>query len=142
MQRGRFFRQNRKDESLDGISTSSQIAMSEKLAYVIATIFKYWLASHFLPRKPAGTVLLIVDSHTSHTNSVEVVEYCEEHNIICVCLLLFGLLKPSQKNSSISRPFTAQPGCAHYPHSSTVEDNPTPGRLLYDDISPVRKKVQ
>lgn len=70
-----FKGKNRKEEFLDGLPPGSQIAMSEKSAYVNATIFKDWLKSHFLPRKPAGKVLLIVDGHTSHTNLVEVLEF-------------------------------------------------------------------
>lgn len=40
----------------------------------------------FLPRKPAGKVLLIVDGHASHTNSVEVLEFSEANDIILFCL--------------------------------------------------------
>lgn len=80
-----FKGKNRKEEFLDGMPPGSQISIAEKSAYVNASIFKDWLQSHFLPRKPAGTVLLIVDGHTSHTNSVEVLEFCEE-NIVLLCL--------------------------------------------------------
>lgn len=81
-----FKGKNRKEEFLDGMPPGSQIAMSEKSAYVNATIFKDWLEFHFLPRKPAGKVLLIVDGHTSHTNSVEVLEFSEANDIILLCL--------------------------------------------------------
>lgn len=81
-----FKGKNRKEEFLDGMPPGSQIAMSEKSAYVNASIFLNWLKFHFLPRKPAGTVLLVVDGHTSHTNSVEVLEFCEENNIVLLCL--------------------------------------------------------
>lgn len=81
-----FKGKNKKMEFLDGMPNGSNIAMGEKSAYVNASIFLDWLKNHFLPRKPAGTALLILDGHTSHTNSVEVLEFCEENNIILLCL--------------------------------------------------------
>lgn len=64
----------------------SAIVMNEKSAYINAVIFKKWLEEHFLPRKTAGTALIILDGHTSHTNSVEVLEFCEANEIILLCL--------------------------------------------------------
>lgn len=81
-----FKGKNKKEEFVDGMPAGSQIAMSEKSAYVNAAIFKDWLESHFMPRKPPGPVLLIVDGHTSHTNSVDVLEFCETNKIILLCL--------------------------------------------------------
>lgn len=77
---------NKKEEFADGMPPGSQIAMSEKSAYVNTVIFKHWLESHFLPRKPTGTVLLIVDGHTSHTNSVDMLDFCQDNKIILLCL--------------------------------------------------------
>lgn len=81
-----FKGKNKKEEFVDGMPPGSQIAMSEKSAYVNTAIFKDWFESHFMPRKPSGTVLLIVDGHTSHTNSVDVLEFCEKNKIILLCL--------------------------------------------------------
>lgn len=81
-----FKGKNKKDDYLDGMPAGSAIAMSQKSAYVNANIFKDWLENHFIPRKPAGTVLLILDGHTSHTNSVEVLEFCEANNVVLLCL--------------------------------------------------------
>ncbi|KAK9738146.1 DDE superfamily endonuclease [Popillia japonica] len=81
-----FKGKNRKAEFLDGMPPGSQISMSEKSAYVNAIILKDWLEFHVLPRNPAGKVLFIVDGHTSHTNSVEVLEFSEANDIILFCL--------------------------------------------------------
>lgn len=77
---------NLKECHKDGMPPGSAIVMNEKSAYINAVIFKKWLEEHFLPRKPAGTALIILDGHTSHTNSVEVLEFCEANEIILLCL--------------------------------------------------------
>lgn len=51
-----------------------------------ADIFFEWLRDHFLPRKPLGTVMLILDGHTSHSSSVHMLEFAEKNGIILVCL--------------------------------------------------------
>lgn len=73
-----FKGKNKKNEFADGMPPGSQITMSEKSSYINKDIFKEWLEIHFLPRKPSGIVLLIVDGHTSHTNSIDVLEFCEK----------------------------------------------------------------
>lgn len=64
----------------------SVVYMSQNSAYINATIFLKWLQSQFVPRKAQGTVLLILDGHTSHCNSVEVLEFAEANDIILLCL--------------------------------------------------------
>lgn len=81
-----FKGKNRKDEFSSGMPPGSYVAMSEKSAYINADIFLHWLKSHFLPRKPNGKVLLILDGHASHTNSISVLEFTEENDIILLCL--------------------------------------------------------
>lgn len=81
-----FKGKHKKLEYLDGMPNGSNMAMGEKSAYVNGPIFFDWLKNHFLLRKPTGSVLLILDGHTSHTNSVEVLEFCEENSIILLCL--------------------------------------------------------
>lgn len=77
-----FKGKNRKEEWLDGMPPGSDYAMSAKSAYVNSEIFKEWLTSHFIPRKPVGKVLLILDGHKSHTNDVLMLEFAEENDII------------------------------------------------------------
>ncbi|CAH1988292.1 unnamed protein product [Acanthoscelides obtectus] len=51
-----FKGKNKKKEFLEGMPPGYQISMSEKSAYINASIFKDCLEFHFLPRKPAGKV--------------------------------------------------------------------------------------
>lgn len=81
-----FKGKNIKREFSNGMPPGSVVRMSEKSAYVNAEIFFDWLKNHFLPRKPAGKVVLILDGHTSHCNLCEMLEFAEEHEIIMICL--------------------------------------------------------
>ncbi|CAH1961310.1 unnamed protein product [Acanthoscelides obtectus] len=77
---------NEKAEYRDGMPPGSIIFMSQKSAYVTTDIFLLWLRNHFAPRKPEGTVVLILDGHSSHCSSVDTLEFAEENNIILLCL--------------------------------------------------------
>lgn len=81
-----FKGKNKKEEFSDGMPPGSTITMSQRSAYVNADIFLDWLKTHFVPRKMPGKVLLILDGHTSHTTSVEMLEFSEEHDVILLCL--------------------------------------------------------
>lgn len=72
---------NKKQEWQDGMPPGSVLYMSQKSAYINAKIFFEWLKTHFLPRKPSGTVLLCLDGHTSHCNSVEMLEFAAANDI-------------------------------------------------------------
>lgn len=77
---------NKKQEWEDGLPPGSILFMSEKSAYINSKIFLQWLRLHFIPRKPQGKVLLILDGHASHVNSVEMLEFAESNEIIILCL--------------------------------------------------------
>ncbi|XP_060806689.1 uncharacterized protein LOC132903177 [Amyelois transitella] len=77
---------NKKQEWQDGMPPGSVLYMSQKSAYINTNIFFEWLKTHFLPRKPPGKVLLILDGHTSHCNSVEMLEFATDNDI---CLFTF-----------------------------------------------------
>lgn len=81
-----FKGKNAKPEYADGMPNGSKIFMNIKSAYVNCDIFYLWLKDVFVPRKPQGTVLLILDGHSSHCNSVQMLEFAEENNIILLCL--------------------------------------------------------
>nr|CAI5839177.1 unnamed protein product [Callosobruchus analis] len=66
-----------KKEYEDGMPPGAKVYMSEKSAYISATLFLRWLQSEFVSRKPKGPVVLILDGHASHCSSVEVLEYAE-----------------------------------------------------------------
>lgn len=77
---------NKKKEWEDNLPPGSVLYMSEKSAYINAALFFQWLRDHFIPRKPLGAVLLILDGHASHVNSVEMLEFAETHQVILLCL--------------------------------------------------------
>lgn len=77
---------NKKQEWEDALPPGSILFMSEKSAYINSKIFLQWLRLHFVPRKPQGKVLIILDGHASHVNSVEMLEFAESNGIILLCL--------------------------------------------------------
>lgn len=77
---------NKKSEFEDGMPPGSRIFMSEKSAYITSAIFLEWLKIHFMPRKPQGKVLLLLDGHSTHCNSVEMLEYANENEIILLSM--------------------------------------------------------
>lgn len=77
---------NKKPEFEDGMPPGSVLYMSQKSAYVNTTLFFDWLRMHFLPRKPVGTVALILDGYSSHCNSIEMLEFAQSENILLICL--------------------------------------------------------
>ncbi|KAB0804493.1 hypothetical protein PPYR_01463 [Photinus pyralis] len=77
---------NKKPEFTDNMAPGSILYMSQKSAYINSTIFLEWLRDHFLPRKPAGKVLLILDGHGSHSTSIEMLNFCDSNDIILLCL--------------------------------------------------------
>ncbi|KAJ8939885.1 hypothetical protein NQ318_023225 [Aromia moschata] len=56
----------------EGVSIARTTAMNRK---------DIWMREHFIPRKPLGKVLLILDGHASHVNSVEMLEFAESNSI-------------------------------------------------------------
>ncbi|CAG5055608.1 unnamed protein product [Parnassius apollo] len=72
---------NKKPEFEDGMPPGSKLFMSPKSAYITSDLFIEWLKTHFVPRKPAGRVLLLLDGHSTHCNSVEMLEYAKDNDI-------------------------------------------------------------
>ncbi|XP_057653938.1 uncharacterized protein LOC130892510 [Diorhabda carinulata] len=81
-----FKGKNKKTEFEDGMPPGSVVYMNEKSAYINTDLMFTWLKEHFVPRKPDGKILLLLDGHASHCNSVEMLEYADEHNVILFCL--------------------------------------------------------
>lgn len=81
-----FKGKNKKKEYEDGMPPGSTLYMSEKSAYINTTIFLNWLQTQFVPRKPQGPVVLILDGHSSHCSSIEVLEYSEANAVTLLCL--------------------------------------------------------
>ncbi|XP_072400195.1 uncharacterized protein [Diabrotica undecimpunctata] len=81
-----FKGKNKKDEWHYGMPPDSKIRTSKKSALVNNDIFLEWLQTHFLPRKPPGKTLLILDGHTSHTINLDLLEFADQNEIILFCL--------------------------------------------------------
>ncbi|XP_055836643.1 uncharacterized protein LOC129905229 [Episyrphus balteatus] len=81
-----FKGKNKKPEFEDGMPPGSVVYMGEKSAYVTSEFFFLWLKEHFVPRKPMGKVLLILDGHSSHCSNSEMLEYAAVNDIVLLCL--------------------------------------------------------
>ncbi|KAJ4436168.1 hypothetical protein ANN_18798, partial [Periplaneta americana] len=77
---------NKKKEFEDGMPPGSTVVMAKKSAYVTSEIFMMWLREHFLPRKPAGKVLIILDGHSSHVSDIGILDFATANDIILLCL--------------------------------------------------------
>lgn len=77
---------NKKQEFADGLPAGSSVHMNKKSSFINSQIFLYWLKEHFIPRKPAGKTILIMDGHSSHCSDVEMLELAERHDLILLCL--------------------------------------------------------
>lgn len=64
----------------------SKVFMSPKSAYITSAIFLEWMKTHFVQRKPAGKVLLLLDGHSTHCNSVEMLKYAEQNDIVLLSM--------------------------------------------------------
>lgn len=63
---------NKKAEFADGLPSRSNVYMNKKSSYINSELFLSWFKEHFLPRKPnTGKTILILDGHTSHSNSID-----------------------------------------------------------------------
>ncbi|KAF9411049.1 hypothetical protein HW555_010051 [Spodoptera exigua] len=136
---------NKKSEYEDGMPPGSHIFMSKKSAYITSAIFLEWLKIHFTPRKPPGKVLLLLDGHSTHCNSVEMLEYANENEIILLSMpshtshflqpldraIVTSITPPNFRETGENEPL-AIPG--------TSADQWTPSRIL-KDISPIPQKL-
>lgn len=60
--------------------------MNQKSSYINADLFYNWMKEHFIPRKSDGKVLLILDGHSSHSNSYKMLQLAKDNEIILLCL--------------------------------------------------------
>jgi hypothetical protein len=76
----------KKQEFEEGLPADSVIIMSNKSAYVTSEILPARTKYHFLPRKPSGQVLIVLDGHWSHVSDNEIVDFGNENYIVLLCL--------------------------------------------------------
>lgn len=81
-----FKGKNKKVEFSDGMPPGSAVVMNQKSAYMNSELFYDWLKTQFLPRKPPGKVILILDGHASHCGNVEMLEFAKDNDIILLGL--------------------------------------------------------
>lgn len=77
---------NKKPEFEEGLPPGSKVYMQKKSAYISSELFYKWLTEHFIPRKPPGKVLLILDGHSSHSSAVNMLETARDNDVILLCL--------------------------------------------------------
>lgn len=70
----------------ENMPPGSVIKMRRESAYISEDLFMDWFQTHFLPRKPVGKCLLILDGHGSHMNSYEMLETAVQNDVILLCL--------------------------------------------------------
>lgn len=76
----------KKPEFSEGLPPGSDVFMNPKSSYINADLFYNWMKDHFIPRKPDGKVLLILDGHSSHSNSFKMLQLAKENDVILLCL--------------------------------------------------------
>jgi hypothetical protein len=74
--------------------------MSKKSAYVTSEIFMAWMKDHFLPRKPSGQVLIVLDGHSSHVSDTEILDFVNEKDIALVFIQSFHSLLNSRSTEA------------------------------------------
>lgn len=77
---------NKRPEFQEGLPPGANVYMNKKSAYVNSELFQKWLKEQFVPIKPQGKVLLILDGHSSHTTAIDLLELAQENDIILFCL--------------------------------------------------------
>jgi len=77
---------NKKPEFEEGLPPGSKVYMQKKSAYISSDLFYKWLTEHFIPRKPPGKVLLILDGHSSHSSAVNMLETSRDNDVVLLCL--------------------------------------------------------
>lgn len=77
---------NKKPEFEDGLPKGSKVYMNKKSAYINTALFYKWLTEHFIPLKPHGKVLLILDGHSSHSTAPNMLQAAADNDIILLCL--------------------------------------------------------
>jgi len=79
--------QRMKPELMDS-APSESLAVCEKSGWMTSKVFRQYL-EHVIKHthsSPVDPILLVLDSHSSHTKSLEVLEYAFQHGVIMICL--------------------------------------------------------
>lgn len=96
---------NSKPEFEDGLPIGSKVFINKKSGYVNAELFYKWLTEHFIPLKPHGQVLLILDGHSSHSTALDMLQAAADNGIILLCLPSDTTSALQPLDRSVLRPF-------------------------------------
>ncbi|XP_064482894.1 tigger transposable element-derived protein 6-like [Ornithodoros turicata] len=77
---------NRRPRLEEDLPPGSKVYLNRKSSFITSDIFNDWVKTLFLPRKPQGKVLLILDGHSSHMSDVEMLQFLDNNDIILLCL--------------------------------------------------------
>ena len=77
---------NNKPEFKDGLPIGSKVFMNKHSIYLNTELFYKWFTEHFIPHKPKGKVLLILDEQSSYSSAPKVLQAAADKNIILLCL--------------------------------------------------------
>ena len=101
-----FPRQRMKAELMDSAPTES-LAICDKSGWMTGVIFRHYLEHvvKYCRATPADPVLLIVDGHSSHTKSLEVLEYASQNGLIMLSLPPHTTHKLQPLDVSFFKPF-------------------------------------
>ncbi|KAJ8940640.1 hypothetical protein NQ318_020697, partial [Aromia moschata] len=77
---------NKKAEFSDGLPAGSKVYMNKKSSFINSDLFLLWLKEHFIPNKPNGKCLLILDGHTAHSTDIDMLQVADDNDIIILCL--------------------------------------------------------
>lgn len=96
---------NRKPEFSDGLPGGSKVYMNRKSSFINSELFLRWLREQFIPHKPSGKCLLILDGHTSHSSDIEMLQLADDNDIIILCLPSHCTQALQPLDRSFFRPF-------------------------------------
>jgi hypothetical protein len=101
-----FPRKRMKAELMDNAPNES-LAVCEKSGWMTSLVFRQYL-EHVVKHSHAtidNPILLVLDGHSSHTKSLEVLEYATQHGVIMICLPPHTTHKLQPLDVSFFKPF-------------------------------------
>ncbi|KAJ8949542.1 hypothetical protein NQ318_005104 [Aromia moschata] len=96
---------NKKAEFSDGLPAGSKVYMNKKSSFINSDLFLLWLKEHFIPNKPNGKCLLVLDGHTAHSTDIDMLQVADDNDIIILCLPSHCTQALQPLDRSFFRPF-------------------------------------
>ncbi|KAJ8940654.1 hypothetical protein NQ318_012737 [Aromia moschata] len=96
---------NKRAEFSDGLPAGSKVYMNKKSSFINSDLFLLWLKEHFIPNKPNGKCLLVLDGHTAHSTDIDMLQVADDNDIIILCLPSHCTQALQPLDRSFFRPF-------------------------------------